>query len=467
MDKLRRFLSMEIHLPEAWFSPGKREWLAAAAVALFLLSPLPVAARALYTLNPDCLYPFHPRLIHWYVWPLAGVLGYLALFSRAARLPVEAMPGLLRRHPVLLLFLFTALWMLLSQTAAGWIYAFDTYWIAWTLEETLWMQLAYLLLLFPVGVLLRSENKKNALVRMQLLVSIVLALAAFVLWHGFLTDTKVLAYWPKQFSAIYTNINYYGYYLSVSIPLAAAQFTAEKKPLWMAVSALAVGINTVALAYNNTMGAWVACSAAMVFLLVTHFILERRFNARAAAVVLLFTVCLTVPGRINGTLQSNNTRLAGDVTGILAGDSEVLWNAGSGRGHIWEASVRLIAEHPVFGIGFEGVCNLDLIAQVGNGRPHNEFMQYALFYGIPAAVTYFAGCFGVFLRALRRRKVLDGATLSCLTAAFGYLAGSFFGLTLYCTAPLLFLFLGMGYVPAAPEPARGAEGAAEGPAEKA
>ena len=81
-----------------------------------------------------------------------------------------------------------------------------------------------------------------------------------------------------------------------------------------------------------------------------------------------------------------------------------------------------------------------------NIRPHNEFMQYALFHGIPAAILYFVGCLGVFIRALRKKVYLDGASLVCLSAAFGYLVSSFFGLTLYTTAYFLFMFLGMGYV---------------------
>ena len=37
-------------------------------------------------------------------------------------------------------------------------------------------------------------------------------------------------------------------------------------------------------------------------------------------------------------------------------------------------------------------------------------------------------------------------TFACLGAAFSYLVSAFFGNTIYCTAPFLFLFLGMGLV---------------------
>ena len=67
-----------------------------------------------------------------------------------------------------------------------------------------------------------------------------------------------------------------------------------------------------------------------------------------------------------------------------------------------------------------------------------------------SGIAYFAGCLGVFLRGLRRRRTLDGVTLACLTGAFGYLVSAFFGLTLYCTAPFLFIMLGLGYAQTAP-----------------
>ena len=136
--------------------------------------------------------------------------------------------------------------------------------------------------------------------------------------------------------------------------------------------------------------------------------------------------------------------LGHDVLKIAAG-AEDAGHAGSGRWIIWQRSLTLIGEHPLFGLGFEGVHVRGMREYARNTRPHNEFMQYALFYGIPAGIAYLAGTAGIYLRAVRRRQVLSPLSLVCLTGAFGYLASSCFGLTLFSTAPYLFLFLGMGY----------------------
>ena len=97
------------------------------------------------------------------------------------------------------------------------------------------------------------------------------------------------------------------------------------------------------------------------------------------------------------------------------------------------------------------ICGGKLVSKYGSvferdSRPHNEYLQYALFYGIPAALLYITGCFSVFLQDLRLEDRLDAMTFACLGAAFSYLVSAFFGNTIYCTAPFLFLFLGMGLV---------------------
>ncbi|MCR5098300.1 MAG: hypothetical protein K6B14_05055, partial [Lachnospiraceae bacterium] len=105
---------------------------------------------------------------------------------------------------------------------------------------------------------------------------------------------------------------------------------------------------------------------------------------------------------------------------------------------------ELINNNPVFGLGMEGIRARGYWVYVGNARPHNEFLQYALFYGIPAGVLYFSGCLSAFLHDLKYKNELDGITVTFLVVAFGYLVSSFFGLTLYSTAPYLFITLGLG-----------------------
>ena len=137
-------------------------------------------------------------------------------------------------------------------------------------------------------------------------------------------------------------------------------------------------------------------------------------------------------------------------------NSQAAQGAGSGRWGIWNRYLDLIAHNPIFGIGMEGIYVYQLLQYVGSQRPHNEYMQYAVFYGIPAAILYTMGVVGVFLRAFLRRATLDNVTLAALTSAMAYVVSACFGVTVYNTTPFFFIMLGLGYVAASQEKSRNA-----------
>ncbi len=419
------------------------EWLSAATVGAFVLAPALMAVLALFHQSIDYTLIVHPRLIQRWVYPLAALLGsaalLLALGKRRER--GERLASILRRHPVPLMFLLLAALMIVSQSVNGWsVYALYG---AQTREETFFMQLGYFLVLFPAAALLHDERKKRWLLRLHLAVSLLLAATAFVLWPR-QTVSYYFYDWQPSFTSIYTNINYYAYYLSMAIPASAALAVLEQNRAWKLFALGALAVNAVALSVNDTMGGWVACAFALLFLVIVYRLLYRRFSPWLWAVVAVFLLSMVAPQFFLETPSTNFTRLFRDLSNLVEG-AEGYERAGSGRWRIWMGSLSLIPKKPLLGYGMEGVFTYDLKEITYNTRPHNEFIQYALFYGIPAGALYFAGCVGVFLRGWRGRKRLRPMALTGLTAALGYLVSSCFGLTLFCTAPLMFLFLGMGY----------------------
>ena len=79
-------------------------------------------------------------------------------------------------------------------------------------------------------------------------------------------------------------------------------------------------------------------------------------------------------------------------------------------------------------------------------RPHNEFLQYSAFFGIPATVFYVAGILAIYLKALKNKYKLDIYAKASLITAFAYLVSSLFGNTMYYTTPYLFILLGIGTI---------------------
>lgn len=105
-----------------------------------------------------------------------------------------------------------------------------------------------------------------------------------------------------------------------------------------------------------------------------------------------------------------------------------------------------ILKKPLFGFGVDGILN-QLNETCGFERTHNEFLQYASFFGISAGIMYICGVFSVFLKGLKHKNELDCYTTAGLVTAFAYLVSSFFGNSFFYTVLFLFIFLGLGFVP--------------------
>ena len=114
-------------------------------------------------------------------------------------------------------------------------------------------------------------------------------------------------------------------------------------------------------------------------------------------------------------------------------------------------AVDIIKEHPIFGYGIEGqkrmAEELGIVGQYEIGTStHNDFLQYAVFFGIPAALVYICGVFSVFLNGLKNRLHLDNYALAGFVGAFAYLVSSAVGVSMHYTTPYMFILLGIAFI---------------------
>ena len=129
--------------------------------------------------------------------------------------------------------------------------------------------------------------------------------------------------------------------------------------------------------------------------------------------------------------------------GALSG-LEAEETTGIQRLELWKHGGLYISEKPFIGHGSDATGER-LVMDVGNDRCHNEYINYAVCFGIPAAVFYVATVFAIYLRGLKHRRELTDSNLIGLCAALAYLISALVGNTMYYTAPYLFIMLGMGY----------------------
>ena len=449
---LRERLNAPVRLEFLNRGPGTAvDKIAFCALAAFCLFPVVIALLTLRHFSFDRMVDENMALLDWGIFPfvtLCAAAVYVLTFRQMRREKRSPLAEL-RQSPTLILFALLLVWMcvnffLLHRVPGGLFHGLLLR------HESFSLTLEYYLGFFALGMALRDERLKLWLLRGLTVVSVFLAVCAFPL-RKHITASDFYSDWTPRFASIFTNTNYYGYFLSVLIGLCAALFAAEEPPRWRTFYAFALMFNTVALGFNGTRGAWIAALFACAFLVIACRVRDGRFQLRSLIALGIFLAAFSIT-----TYYVNLPRaslLVSDVQTVMRDPSfESSASVGAERWGVWIRCLDIIRANPLFGIGFEGLYVWGLDEYVKNTRPHNEFLQYAVFYGIPAAILYIAGCTSVYLRAVRRRARLDNLTLAALTGAFGYLIGSFFGVSVYNTAPFLFIMLGLGYVHADAKP---------------
>ena len=429
-------------------SDGTISLLASLVVGLMLTEPLIISIVSIIDRSVDYYLLLSWNIIRSWIFPAVCIISFVIYFLILLKIRNEN-NGLLyyiKKNPVFVIFALAVILMIVSQFYNGIESTVDKV-PDFVRGESFDMQYSYFIFLLFCASQVRSESHKHNLIRIHLFCSIFLAVSGFIQWKSKSSSVIFEDWheWSDTFRSIFVNLNYYGYYLAVTVSLAAANLIGEKNIIWKIGSAVIFIINTVALSINNSTGAWIGAAFGILFLAISRFIIDKKINIQIIVVVFVFIICLYFPGKLVGSFDENVSTLTADIGNIISGDKSAE-SAGSGRWIIWTTTMDIIKINPWFGIGFEGVVMRQYAGPPYMSRPHNEFMQYALFYGIPMALMYIIGCFTMFLRALKKKKNLDSSTLACLTAAFGYLVSSFFGLTVFSTAMYLFIFLGMGYV---------------------
>ena len=448
-NKGRNFTVSEI-------SEACSDFFAASAGVMFCLLPVSVFAylQAANSWKLLTTFPVFTGVFNGFA-VLSGVIAAAMYFFNSRK---TSLKNVLSDNIPSLIFLALCLWMLISTAANG--FTENALKGGEYRNESLFTFFIYFLVYFFCSSLIKKERLKKAPVYTLLACSWVAGIASLV--HRFIKPLVSMEEIDSgRISFVFHQFNHYGYFLTIAITLSAALFVLGKGVKQKIFTALTFCFNSVLLTVNATFGCFLAVCAALVFLAGVAAVTEKRFNAAWLAPFILFLIISYATGRFFNSFFTDLAGLFNDIkmiignnTGgssgpaLIGGDSaesvRTAGDAGTGRWSLWTSTVGYIKERPLFGHGIEGI-GRRLEEETGySDRPHNEFLQYAMFFGIPAAVIYVSGVMSVFVKAFCRRAKLDSTSSACLVAAFAYLVSSFFGNTMYYTAPLFFIFLGIG-----------------------
>lgn len=304
----------------------------------------------------------------------------------------------------------------------------------------------YAAVYFGCGALVNDRRLKLLAIRVMQCVSMVLVVLVVIDKHVW----RIEAFYPYEWSkermvAVFNQFNFYCYYLTLNLLLSAALFVFLKSWKWRIFDGVCFIMNTWILMRDDTLGCFIAGGFGLIFLIIIQRLHDGKFNkivlVPVGAYLFLFVLNMFTGSDLLGSFLG----MFGDMKKIATNAPDAA-EAGTKRWALWTNTVSYIKERPFFGFGNEGIAQrLHLAAD--NSRPHNEYLQYAVFFGIPAALMYISAVFSIYLRGLKRRKLLDAFTLAAFTAAFGYLVSAFFGNTTCMVAPYLFCLLGFAYRP--------------------
>lgn len=270
---------------------------------------------------------------------------------------------------------------------------------------------------------------------------------AFVfMYHVYIDQLAVMVniHGPEDLGAVFYTHNHYAYYLTLLILTSGSLFVLEKNKILRVLCMISFIINTAALIINTTRGCFFACALALIFFIIIRYICTKKISKGGIAIFVIFWIVTLIVNLFTSTFFQDIIGLFFDIGNIIK-EPKSADAAGNYRWAIWKFVASYITEKPIFGFGVEGIASRLDKATGNNGisRPHNEFLLYAVYFGIPASILYFCGNLAVFLKGLKNKLTLDIHTTAAIVASFGYLVSACFGNSTFYLSPIFFIFLGL------------------------
>lgn len=290
----------------------------------------------------------------------------------------------------------------------------------------------------------KSENLRLKVLQYFILVSLPLCLVTILQYFNYPTEVFGIYYQERllsnmRYAAIFYNTNHYGYYLTMIISVSAGLYWQTKRKPEQIFYIFIFTLNTWCLIINNTFGCYLSI---ILICLAGPFFLNRtaeKFSKIKCLIPLILLILLTIS---SSQLVTNNFKvLSTDVKNIAAENSAAM-NAGSKRWELWTNGVDILKNRPIFGYGPENLGKEYLALGIDQDRPHNEYLQHALFLGIPALIFYMTALFMLLKNWLTIRQNLNRTSFVSGLTVFAYLFSAFFGNTMFYTTIYFFLLLG-------------------------
>lgn len=290
----------------------------------------------------------------------------------------------------------------------------------------------------------KSENLRIKILQYFILASLPLCLVTILQYFNYSTEVLGIYYQERllsnmRYAAIFYNTNHYGYYLTMIIAVSAGLYWQSKRTLEQSFYIFIFILNTWCLIINNTFGSYLAvffiCIIAPAFL----YRESKNFNKTRSLIPLILFLLLTSS---SSQIVTNNFQILSTDVKNIATENSSAKNAGSKRWELWTNGLDMLKKRAIFGYGPENLGKEYLVCGISQDRPHNEYLQHALFLGLPALILYLTAIFLILKNWLNNLQGINIATIISGLAIIAYLSSAFFGNTMFYTSIYFFLLLG-------------------------
>lgn len=246
-------------------------------------------------------------------------------------------------------------------------------------------------------------------------------------------------------AAMFFQFNHTGYYINMAILCSMGLYLYEKSYKWRLLYLVSMILQVFAILVNSTFGSFLGTWCALVMILVFFVRSQGKFAWRMLTPVLVVvflciaSYCGYVPTSSGQDMKVNFETLFSDMKNIIS-DSEEADDAGHGRMTLWKQGLQMIPKRPVFGYGPEQL-DEELSEIMWVDRPDNEFIQHAVFLGVPGLIYYLTALIWLFIHQWKHMKWLDASTLVAAGCVIAYLVSAMFGNTMFYTTPYFYMFL--------------------------
>lgn len=234
------------------------------------------------------------------------------------------------------------------------------------------------------------------------------------------------------------NVRHFGHFATIALVAAYAPLVAggrERRD--MMVSFCVLTVIYAFLVWSGGRGPFLGLACAFLILLIARRIPDPRCLMLASGVAFvlgaLISIPFTPPDSSFGALRFlTRSTIVKDANSFS-----------SGRAVLWEKSVRIIEQHPLFGLGPDQYRETLGASPTIFFHPHNGLLQAILEWGMPGGVVFWGIVFGLMIAGWRRLAThRDPETLIGFGLVLTLLIVSMVSGTLYFAMPLSALSLG-------------------------